>query len=186
MVAASEWTWGMSAHWCSYRTWADQEGNQLFLYVTVPGRNRTLFRWSHYCIQTTVTQYFHHGWGSYVLCKLMNTWYIIYTVHMSPTLNGSSGYSALNAVIWSNYVWFLLCLPDHYVWLNLPSFCFCFCKWSKPRAEKGLGMRLDNFAAFEHKYTCISWHTCSSTIFTPSHRLWKVQGYFLWRLCMEM
>ena len=44
---------------------------------------------SHYLFWTAVTQYFRHGWGSYVLCKLMNTWYI-YTARMSPTRNGSS------------------------------------------------------------------------------------------------
>ena len=28
VVATSEWVWSMSAHWCSYRTWAAQEGNR--------------------------------------------------------------------------------------------------------------------------------------------------------------
>ena len=27
VVATSEWVWSMSAHWCSYRTWAHQEGD---------------------------------------------------------------------------------------------------------------------------------------------------------------
>ena len=27
VVATSEWVWGMSAHWCSYRTWAHQKGD---------------------------------------------------------------------------------------------------------------------------------------------------------------
>ena len=60
--------------------------------MAVPGRNRTIFCRvfrSHYCVQTAVAQYFSYGWGSYVLCKLMNTWHV-YTAHMSPTLNASS------------------------------------------------------------------------------------------------
>ena len=32
---------------------------------------------------SAVTQYFHHGWGSYVLCKLMNTRYIYKAVGSS-------------------------------------------------------------------------------------------------------
>ena len=43
----------------------------------------------HYCVWSTVTQNFRYGWGSYSLCKLMNTW-DVYTACMSPTLNGGS------------------------------------------------------------------------------------------------
>ena len=57
--------------------------------MAVPDRNRTLFRCAHYCVQSTVTQYFRYGWDSYTLCQLTNTWYVC-TAHMSPTLNGSS------------------------------------------------------------------------------------------------
>ena len=59
-------------------------------HVAVPGRNRTLFYCifrSHYRIQSAVTQLFRYGWGSYVLCKLMNTRHV-YTVRMNPTPNG--------------------------------------------------------------------------------------------------
>ena len=61
-------------------------------YVAVPGRNRTLFRCilrTYYCVQSAVTQCFHYRWGSYTLCKLMNTWHV-YTVRMGPTCNGST------------------------------------------------------------------------------------------------
>ena len=57
--------------------------------MAVPDRNRTLFRCAHYCVQSTVTQYFRYGWDSYTLCQLTNTWYVC-TAHMIPTLNGSS------------------------------------------------------------------------------------------------
>ena len=40
-------------------------------------------------VRSAKTQYFRYGWGSYSLCKLMNTWHI-YTARMSPTANGSS------------------------------------------------------------------------------------------------
>ena len=61
-------------------------------YVAVLSRNRTLFCCIfqlHCCVRSAVTQYFQYGWGSYTLCKLMNT-LDIYTAHMSPTLTGSS------------------------------------------------------------------------------------------------
>ena len=60
------------------------------IYVAVLGRNRPgcIFQ-SHYRIRSAVMQYFRYSWGSYSLCKLINTWYI-YTARMSPTLNGSS------------------------------------------------------------------------------------------------
>ena len=54
-------------------------------YVAVPGRNQILFCCtfqSHYHLRSTVPRYFHYGWGSYVLCELMNTIHV-YTVHMS-------------------------------------------------------------------------------------------------------
>ena len=62
-----------------------------YIIVAVPGRNRTLFCctfWSHYHVWSAVIQNFYYGWGSYLLCKLMNTWHI-YTVHTS-THNKSS------------------------------------------------------------------------------------------------
>ena len=62
------------------------------IYMAVPGGNRTLFRCvfrAHYRVRSAVTQYFRYRWGSYVLCKLMNTWHVS-TVCMAPTLNGSS------------------------------------------------------------------------------------------------
>ena len=80
-------------------------------YVAVLGRNRTLFCrvfWSHYRVQTAAVQYFSYGWGSYVLCKLMNTWYV-YTARMSPTLNGSSAlqrFERSNAIEISNTIMF--------------------------------------------------------------------------------
>ena len=78
------------------------------IYVAVSGRNWTLFRCifqSQYCVQSAVTQHFRYGWGSYSLCKLMNTRHV-YTACMSPTPNGSS--ALLNTVMRSKYdVWFL-------------------------------------------------------------------------------
>ena len=78
---------GKWLQWCLWYT-----SSESTRYVAVPGRNSTLFRRvfrSHGCVQSAVTQYFRYGWGSYALCKLMNTWYI-YTAHISPTLSGSS------------------------------------------------------------------------------------------------
>ena len=60
--------------------------------MAVLGRNQILFRCvfrSHYRIRSTLTQYFRYGWGSYALCKFMNTWHV-YRVRMSPTLNRNS------------------------------------------------------------------------------------------------
>ena len=60
------------------------------LCAVVPGRNRALFRCIfqlHYRVQSTVTQYFRYGWGSYVLCKFR----YVSTARMSPTLNRYSG-----------------------------------------------------------------------------------------------
>ena len=62
------------------------------IYVAVSDRNRTLFCCvfrSHYCIWSAVTQYFCYRWDSYMVCKLMNTWYVN-IAHISPTLYGSS------------------------------------------------------------------------------------------------
>ena len=56
--------------------------------VAVPGRNQTLFHWSHYRIRSAIAQNFRYEWGSHALCKLMNTWCIC-TTRMSPNLNGS-------------------------------------------------------------------------------------------------
>ena len=63
-----------------------------FTYVAVQGRNWTLFRCIfrvHYRFQSAVMQYFSYRRGSYVLCKLMNTWHI-YIAHIGPTPNRSS------------------------------------------------------------------------------------------------
>ena len=54
----------------------------------VPGRNRTLFHCifrPHYCVQSTIAQYFHWGQGSYMLCRYS----CIFVARMSPALNGS-------------------------------------------------------------------------------------------------
>ena len=60
--------------------------------AAVPGRDRKLFHFVlrlRYRIGSAVMQDFHYGWGSYALCKLVNTWHIC-TARMSPTPNGSS------------------------------------------------------------------------------------------------
>ena len=60
--------------------------------MAVPGRNRTLFRCvfrSHCCVRSTLVWSFRYGRGSYALGKLINTCHV-YTVRISPTLNGSS------------------------------------------------------------------------------------------------
>ena len=90
----------LSAQWT---VWCNQKctiGFKGISYVAVPGRNRTLFRCVlrlHYRVPRAVMQYFHCKWGSYVLCKLMNTWHI-YPVHMGPTPNRSSALQRFECV----------------------------------------------------------------------------------------
>ena len=73
-------------------------------HVTVPSRNQTLFHCvfrSHYRVRSTITQYFQYGWGSYVLCKLMNT----FTQHTwAPPLTELQQYGTLNAAMQSNII----------------------------------------------------------------------------------
>ena len=51
-------------------------------------QSRAEFHWLYYHIRNAVTQYFRYGWGSYRLCKLLNTWHV-YTARMNPILNCS-------------------------------------------------------------------------------------------------
>ena len=63
-----------------------------YAYVAVPGRNRALFHCvfrSHWCVRSALAWSFHWDWGSYALCKPINICHV-YTVRMSPALNGSS------------------------------------------------------------------------------------------------
>ena len=124
----NEWSYRMATQlkltilWKFLWEYRDQKSHRI--YVAVPGRNRTLlhcvFR-LHYCVQSAVTQYFHYGWGSYVLCKLMNTWH---TVCMSLTPNKSSAlqrFERSNAIEICNEIMFdfYLGLP-HMWWRDLP------------------------------------------------------------------
>ena len=62
--------------------------SKTYIYVAVPGRNWTWVFWSHCRVRSAETQFFRYGWGSYALCKLMNTW-SIYTARMCPAFNRS-------------------------------------------------------------------------------------------------
>jgi len=112
------------SHW----VWSEVS-QQTFVYirVAVPGRNRTLICCvlrSHYCVRSTVTQYFRYGWGSYVLCKVMNTWHV-YTACMGPTPNGSSALQRGNALEIRNGIMFDFYpgLPHvHVLWIHEISF----------------------------------------------------------------
>ena len=109
-------------------------------YVAVPGRNQTLFRCLlrlHYRVPSAVMQYFCCRWGSYTLCKLMNTWHI-YPAHMGPTPNGSSALQRFercnaleirNGIIFDFYLGLphILLLPTHVTFhrsLRLAPWCF--------------------------------------------------------------
>ena len=69
----------------------------LWWHVAVLGRNQTLLRcvfWSHYCVQSAVTQSFRYGWGSYAL---VNSWILDMFTHCiwAPLFNGSFAFTAL-------------------------------------------------------------------------------------------
>ena len=91
--------------------------------MSVLGRNRALFPLrirSHYCVRSALAWNFCKGRGSYALGKLINTCHV-YTVRMSPTLNGSSAlerFERSNAIEIRNEIMF-----DFYP--GLPHVCLC-------------------------------------------------------------